>query len=1546
MGRVAIVKTQTQIASASGASELASEMASYGQSLFMEVLGGKRKVCDSSSVLGAIVAVVLAILIIIILVVLAVFTWGSSLIGIPYVILVAGSVLGLAAATAGLIMATIALYEQAFIIQPSITDLWNKSLAAVLSREDMYLEQGISAGWGRIVTDNKQVPDILDFNADGVYGFDGQGKPKDWVSRPAIYYDMRVRGAQNKPVPEIDAFVKALGEFLYKDPDGTGNTWGLIDPLPCCDASNPKCNPNHPCCQSPPPSECNPCCVPEFVNDPTDQGGTGQVRIRPECCDNNTPPNACGVATTSCGTAASCGSLSPYGNAYPYVYNSIFQNQENNNTTDPNFFLSFLEQLGHDDENDKYTIPEPASQANPSLYDPTALQQSIDPEGPLRWRFTDATGFYHDPVWPYPEPRPPGDKQSGIFPFLYKIQDWGMDLNQLNKLQTVSWSGTPLKDGMHCYWYDWAWDQAYDTSGNDCTSLLTGKEMPQELRRQIDWPATNGIFNANPMQALILPQDPNKLIFDKTWWVDGTRDNVCTSGVCNPPLAADKVIVPQGIIAGENECAQNGLEQTDPNTGAKLGFWKRGDVQFCSTQWPYDAHCTQHLWDPVNNTSACVVDQGLPTQQYVDCNCMDPAVDKTLFRDDVLDTMVHGFKDFISLAESVLAMKSMERKNSLSYWGPQMYEWVNPTDGFIAIIRARIQEILVRLKTNWRDLSFQGTTCEEVWCVPPATDLNNGRDCQSALNIPLRERATFDINGNTIRGDMADIIACLEWNSGSVNQNNLNTYADGTTARDNALKFEKCRESCSWDTCRAPRLPRSLVPPADFSRIAFEPADPNPAVATLLETDIKKMLNCYDSIPIGNNTNCTTGPGSQLEKCQAMPMTKFNQSCQKYFTDDPATFNADAIDFDCGHRYFDFVPDSLRRGPPGDPAAVCYGATYFPTYWPADIDFSVPGTWTYADIGNAASAASAAGETNDLNTIQACQLSCNGSPTVCDNTKCQIMPRYQNIFASGTSVDPLAGISYRQEIENAYNWYIDPAHFGPLRAGDPDPTKIKACLTDALDPLRPCLNFPTTCRVMPQYLNQWAAGNQWYDDVQAALTWLQAQTPSRGPGDPDYDAIVACDTACAYTENIPNVPLGNPGNPGGDPAPGATTTCRAMPWFDSQCVADLYFTENPNQDNIPPGAPGDGIGFEVQDCGSVVPWGPGNDWYDRIVGTLPMGASPPGQIDNGALMLANKWCDLRMGDADPTTTQNNGWLLNAEKSWHEAENQVPKFKLRAEFLQQRLDELNNIISVFEKALPEFDALLNAAKDLIDCYQNSSTCLNEESGLPYTLIYGWQSDPPQTTRKSAPGEGYWHIVKVEARSPKRCDGACGVPGTCSSGGATCPDPAFPTVKTSVSGFMDTTRCYELENTDGLVKFRVTRWDEDRDSNLITFPGGIPIWQFHLPEHPARGKGTIGNTTAAGLYTACKDQFYQPPSAISIPAQYKDVFGRAFLLSERIDGSDGVDPSIGRTVNIPCWQKAVDLVSQGVMTEVCAQYYYHENGLAKGMSFKFVPCPDKF
>ena len=57
IGRVSQTKTYTQTAAMAGASQLASQMSSYGQKLFQEQLGGHKRICALTGIFMAILTI-------------------------------------------------------------------------------------------------------------------------------------------------------------------------------------------------------------------------------------------------------------------------------------------------------------------------------------------------------------------------------------------------------------------------------------------------------------------------------------------------------------------------------------------------------------------------------------------------------------------------------------------------------------------------------------------------------------------------------------------------------------------------------------------------------------------------------------------------------------------------------------------------------------------------------------------------------------------------------------------------------------------------------------------------------------------------------------------------------------------------------------------------------------------------------------------------------------------------------------------------------------------------------------------------------------------------------------------------------------------------------------------------------------------------------------------------------------------------------------------------------------------------------------------------
>lgn len=276
------------------------------------------------------------------------------------------------------------------------------------------------------------------------------------------------------------------------------------------------------------------------------------------------------------------------------------------------------------------------------------------------------------------------------------------------------------------------------------------------------------------------------------------------------------------------------------------------------------------------------------------------------------------------------------------------------------------------------------------------------------------------------------------------------------------------------------------------------------------------------------------------------------------------------------------------------------------------------------------------------------------------------------------------------------------------------------------------------------------------------------------------------------------------------------------------------------------------------------------------------------------------------------------WLDLMERSHILARNQTVQFKHRYDYLLERQAQAERLDGRFGEALGNFTRFLNGpAKDLLA----AANLPEEDAPLPNKVIYGWKTDP-------APGKdrGYWHLVRVDARLPGRCEGQCGKNGAI--------EPSFPTIKTYTRHW-GTRRYYSLGDSfgqpgcnnksdykkvnkcfkGGMVKARVVRYDEDKDE--LTFPNTIPIWRsvFHHPGRDSADPSMLDNCEGFGIGN-------------------KEGPAGAFMLN-------------GSSTSPQCWQMANNLLERGLVSQTCAEYFYHKPPFSssqnqRGFSLKFVNC----
>lgn len=340
-----------------------------------------------------------------------------------------------------------------------------------------------------------------------------------------------------------------------------------------------------------------------------------------------------------------------------------------------------------------------------------------------------------------------------------------------------------------------------------------------------------------------------------------------------------------------------------------------------------------------------------------------------------------------------------------------------------------------------------------------------------------------------------------------------------------------------------------------------------------------------------------------------------------------------------------------------------------------------------------------------------------------------------------------------------------------------------------------------------------------------------------------------------------------------------------------------------------------------------------------------------------ACQCAGFFCNSPTFDADVLAAlkaaqgscQNAIFMDGLAASYPEALNQVEKFRQRLSFLQNRQLELKYILDdVLIPARDKFQAFLNGpAKNLITARINYKAV---NTGVPYQTIYAWR-----TRTTDAPPTARWHIVRVDARLPGKCDDACNTAQTATG------DPGWPRIESETRGW-GTSRCYMLKETNGVVKFRTTRFDENRGSSVF-FPNGVPLWEFSF-FHPNRPPGdytdAANDYSTVGLEVDCGGSIVEDLPG-GIPGSAQDIYDDAFILNERLDmvqdpgcivscenAGDSAAVIACKSLCLPitntiCWDRIQRILTRGVTSERCAQYYWHK-GTNWGMGFKFVPCKE--
>ncbi len=294
-----------------------------------------------------------------------------------------------------------------------------------------------------------------------------------------------------------------------------------------------------------------------------------------------------------------------------------------------------------------------------------------------------------------------------------------------------------------------------------------------------------------------------------------------------------------------------------------------------------------------------------------------------------------------------------------------------------------------------------------------------------------------------------------------------------------------------------------------------------------------------------------------------------------------------------------------------------------------------------------------------------------------------------------------------------------------------------------------------------------------------------------------------------------------------------------------------------------------------------------------------------------------------------------------------ANNNAEKFRYRKDYLQRVYTESLAVVTTLNTAVSKFSGFLNdpKVKALRDEWDRINNLTQDLAAAPFA-IYAWQSDPPEGR-----AEGYWHIVRADARLPGRCGGRCERQSPQYEGWAATwqwGEPQWPwprrwdkpgglkecvSLQDSMNRFANIPYIFNYECDDydeyhgeasarrcfrgGTVKSRVIRFDENRQTYL-SFANNIPFWRFVF-HHPDQGEATTAEIQ--DMQEKCD------------PVQNGKRQG-FFMVN-----------GIRRAAEIACYDAVSKLVNKGVKSETCAEYFFH-NRAPRGMSMKFSKCAGEF
>lgn len=1537
IGRVSQTKTYTQVAAMAGASQLASQMASYGQKIFQEQLGGEKRVCALTGIFMAIITIVIVLVLIVITIMFPPSggLWAAFTAAI-------GTATGIGLSVA-LVLSIANLILQVAIIQPGLTAMWNKIVQDTMGIQDQFMEQGIQLGLQNVVTDNKEVPDMQDFDTDYVWGYDAAGKAKDTINRYAIYYnEKRLKDIYTPPLSQLAKFMNELRDLVYKTPKGpyrdppvdrTPN-WGLYDPPDC------STNPEHECCYDatadpdgdgipgkPIPSHCNPCCIPEKTANPlADEDPSTDdafVPARPTCCDciaTGCPPDQ------QCGTALTCTALSPYGADYPYVFTRFYENAENNvprkrvqvvPDENPNIItidgLTEMPTIANAVKNVFFESSFCPGAEPPGIY-PTTGQIRNQYQGLIYSFGKSRCPKYFAPINQQMAPAPPNfaEYYAG-----YTVIEGNPDTCE---------SLNPIKVSKVGY-YDLEWGcDGIEPPPDAFVSFreFLGTDDENKLYRKD--PEFDPVRGANGLQRRDIPIPPG----EEKFRLEDTTGYYNASDYPGLPIADKKKgVFPFFYKMKDWAVDISKLDLTLIDYPEHCYWFDDGSLNGRAVSAPFKCDV-----DP----STPIIDQqpgGLRPQLALPLDPADPLLvyNKTAYVDPVNVGVAILRPDAIDVPSTNNPVRSAgiigldnecaqrispldPEPASKGFWKPGGDRFCQPPEN----------PPLDPAGQNW---PYWGHCAKSGWptqCTLPAsftdTDGDEDIDEDDSDEVTFQEcycghpdrpgnPADFpdDVLDDLVYGvtDFLDITRILfrRWESNRTRLAvNLKFWypdiAEWIEPRDGAGSCFICDPDVQgqlWDARDAIKelknrveqwrdtsyaddnvwcIPSSVANVMGDEQASFGSGKVQDVVNCLTHnlSNATRFQACFDAcssaekwanLPPYNWSDPVGEPGPSAEGYKQILN---GQICNPLPRSLVPGFN--------GNNWLDSQPYRMQELLDCDPK-MCIEKFRLCNEQRCWAENACEAQFTNSQW---------ACENGNLECQQQCFTCANGCVSH-DTIAPTPLPDYldtDNSDFQACTNPPIVGKSCAQKYNDCTS------------VCDGNPSCTGVCHTNCINA---CFD--------PSYTNCSAACYNTYTDSASSCMTACAAVPL-----PD-----CLDTADARRELCYIKAKNNPLN-GWNTCMINSTKCGGNSGTEYDCATEINVSINE-------GWTGNDQ-FDVY--GNPLPPNSTCLWPPTPPAGLPAGFHPPGWPPP----IPTNLTDLNPLPPIPAYNDDiktqKGACLNdplipnemidlVEQSIPEAKNQVAKFETRRNFLASRLAEANEILAILREAEKEITEFLEGpARDFIE-YRKQFEDL--PSGLPYHAIYGWQGPPAESRQGANKGVGYWHVVKVEGRTPFKCDNKCGYDNE--QPDIVKKDPGWPRVKTYTKNW-GIERCYELVNTKGMVKFRVTRFDEDRDPNPnpTKFPGGQKLWDFRY-FNPLRGRGNVGN-----LEGTCFEASLQDP--LGLPAGKQDIYKGAFLMNRPENDPD-------------CWAKANELLSKGASTELCAYYHYHK-GKHKGMSHNFVKC----